>query len=515
MAGLIKLTKENIKETDGKDIYLINFFPGMYRELYEKFPELNVFTGIYDNRVRNRGSHIFNEVEYDVKGFEEIQFLTNEAVFIIVSGYYEDDFKELNSYELPECVSDTVYYFVNKNTEIYQSYVDKYKDHPLEDIIVFRSGPGSTEYVKGTDYSDNAKALFDHMMKNVYSRKWRLVWLVKYPEEYGKEKKLYPDVEFISYDWSESEDLGKRDKYYRAVCLAKFIFFTDACAFCRYPREGQIRVQLWHGCGYKKRRQNDICTNKYEYMPVCGDAYGDVHCEVFGLKKEQILVTGYPKLDWIFHPIEKWTIHLGIKNVSKYIFWLPTYRQVVAGGARDLGSSTLHTETGLPIVDTEDQLTELNHLLYKNDAVLFVKLHPVQSREQVLDKNYSNIVIMDNKSLANAGIHINQILAYADGLLSDYSSVMVDYLLLDRPVGITTDDLDDYEKERGFVFRDIKEWLPGELIRDYRGLTNFIKGVLNGTDPGKDKRQSVFEKMFKFRDDRNCERLLNRLGVER
>lgn len=514
MASLVQLTQDNVEKLNNNKIYLIDYFEDMYREMYDTFPELKPFDGIFDNRVRNRGLRSYNGTSYDIKEFDRIRELAEPAVFIIVSGYYEDDYAELQRYDIPDIVDQTVYYYANKNTFIYKGYLEKYMETPLENIVVFRSGPGSAEYAKGTDYSDNSRALFEHMISNGYDRKWEMVWLVKYPEEFTSESVKYPGVDFISYDWAESEDADKQDRYYRVICLAKFFFFTDACAFCRYPREGQVRVQLWHGCGYKKRKQNDICANKYEYMPVSSEVYADIHSKVFGLGDGQMMITGYPKQDWVFHPIADWHERLGVPYVDKYIFWLPTYRKVNGRGS-DMSSDTLNTGTGLPIIDTEDELVEMNEYLRSNDIVLFIKLHPIQSAEDIKVRELSNIVIMDNKAFSEASIHVNSIMAYASGLLCDYSSAIVDYLLLDRPIGVTTDDLENYQKERGFVFDNINDWLPGIIITKFDELIDFIGKVCAGEDPGCEIRHRISGKMNKYRDDGSCERILDRLGVTR
>ena len=51
----------------------------------------------------------------------------------------------------------------------------------------------------------------------------------------------------------------------------------------------------------------------------------------------------------------------------------------------------------------------------------------------------SNIVILSNEQLYHMDIQTNEILMHADALISDYSSVAVDYLLLDRPIAFTLD----------------------------------------------------------------------------
>ncbi len=51
------------------------------------------------------------------------------------------------------------------------------------------------------------------------------------------------------------------------------------------------------------------------------------------------------------------------------------------------------------------------------------------------------------------GLQLYEFIHCADALVSDYSSVAIDYLLLDRPLGFTLDDYKEYTQSRGWVLR--------------------------------------------------------------
>ena len=53
-------------------------------------------------------------------------------------------------------------------------------------------------------------------------------------------------------------------------------------------------------------------------------------------------------------------------------------------------------------------------------------------------------------------------LGSSDALITDYSSVYFDYLLLDKPIGFTVDDMELYIKDRGFIFNNPEEYMPGK-----------------------------------------------------
>jgi CDP-glycerol glycerophosphotransferase (TagB/SpsB family) len=251
-------------------------------------------------------------------------------------------------------------------------------------------------------------------------------------------------------------------------------------------------------------------------MTVTGDEYAKTYAKTFGLRDDQMLVTGYPKVDYIFHPVENWKEKLTIPKAGKYIFWLPTFRNTCTPGMERHNHTSPKGASGLPIIETISQLEQLDDFLGKNDAALVIKLHPFQDRSLICNmSNYDNICLVENSEFLKEDIQINQILGYADALISDYSSAAVDYLVTDRPVGFTLDDIDTYEKERGFFWDNVKEMLPGCELYTYNDMFEFIKDVLAGNDPGWEKRQSLSEQMQKYKDDKNSARVFEAFNIRR
>ena len=63
-------------------------------------------------------------------------------------------------------------------------------------------------------------------------------------------------------------------------------------------------------------------------------------------------------------------------------------------------------------------------------------------------------------------------------LITDYSSVYVDYLLLDRPIVFSCPDLEKYKKDRGFVVEDPSLLMPGTLVRNQKELINSLRAFI-------------------------------------
>ena len=395
-----------------------------------------------------------------------------------------------------------------------EEYRKRYKDTPLEDIIIFRSGPMASTYIEGMDFDDNSRALFEYALEVGINEKFKLVWIVKDPSKWSGKFEKYKNVLFLSWEDADSDDIEKRDNFFYHLCLAKFLFMTDSYGFALGCREDQVRVMLWHGCGFKARLGNSPNEDNYEYMVVTGDEYAKQYAINFGLRRDQMLVTGFPKVDYIFHPDSEWREKLKVKEADKYIFWLPTFRNTNRPGFERHNHTVPKGETGLPMVSSIDQLKSINELLVDNNSVMIIKLHPMQDRKMICDFSvFSNIQLIENKDLLKWDIQINQILGYADALISDYSSVAVDYLVMDRPIAFTLDDFDSYEAERGFDWPDVKPHLPGKELYNYDEMYDYVKSVLAGIDPGLEKRRSISEEMQKYSDDQSSRRVLEAFGI--
>lgn len=512
---LTKLNREYAGDLENKCIICCEKSIAYLKELSTKYPNLiRNISAIVDDYKRNQGEVLFEGKNLCVSSYEMLASVNwNNTVLLITSDYVQEVYDKLCGQSGVVDKMEEIYFFPNFETECELEFREKYKDKELQNIIVFRSGPHSSAYVKGMDFADNARALFEYMLEQKLNERYELVWLVKNPKDFLSYEK-YNNVSFVAYDWSFSGSKEEQEEYYRVLCLARYLFFTDAYGFVRNCRKDQVRVQLWHGCGFKTRVNFVRCEHRYEYTTVISDLYARIHADIYGLRDDQILITGYPKEDWLFHPIKREKYEgLGIPKADKYIFWLPTFR-TTEEKLGQLNEYRINSGSGLPILDSLEKLQEINRILQKYSIVLVVKLHPFQKTDEVNCEGFSNIHLLNNNKLIEQDVQINQILGYADALLSDYSSAAVDYLLLDRPIGFTLDDVDRYADSRGFVFEDIKKWLPGSEIYEFIEFVRFINDIGIGLDPEKEKRKRIRRVMHNFDDDRSCERIVERLQIK-
>ena len=509
--NLIEINASIFDKLKNKKIILCVNVKGYFRELEQKYHVLNRVAFVVDNYDRKQGYTECEEYRFPVYSFDYLNNINiDNYLILITSEYYEEVYRQGEGM-FPDYINTTIYYYADARIHYYNYYRNLFKNKPLENKIIFCSGARKAYNIESGEFDDNSLALFEYMLENKLNTTYQLVWVVLNPEKYKQKYSKYENVSFLPYRWSESKDINERRTYYVNICLAKYFFFTQATDIATHRREGQIRVQLWHGQGIKSRALFTHDEYRYEYMTVMSEKYGDMHAEIFGLRKDQILVTGNPKQDWLYHPFDKGIFEvLEIPKADKYVFWLPTMRD---SKAESFGDKTIYSDTGLTILESKQQLDRINKLLNGWNMVLIIKQHPFEKYDLRVANLYSNIVVLNNDMLSNRNININQLLGYADALISDYSSAAIDYMLLDRPIAFAIPDLDVYKSSRKLHFDNLDEWLPGIQITTESQFCDFIKEVRDGVDSGKKLRQNAFNKLGKWRDDNNCKRVLEALHI--
>lgn len=186
---------------------------------------------------------------------------------------------------------------------------------------------------------------------------------------------------------------------------------------------------------------------------------------------------------------------------------MPTYRQHRTGANVD---SKKEFSLGIPIIENEEELKRIDNLLEKENAILILKVHPAQDLSKIKAESMKNIKILKNDELSQKDIKLYNLIGEADALITDYSSVFYDYMILDRPIGFTIDDLNEY---KGFVFEEPLNYMPGNHIENYEQLESFLGEILEGKDRYKSKREELNLIFNKYSDDQNSRRIVEFLKL--
>ena len=354
--------------------------------------------------------------------------------------------------------------------------------------IVFHSVP---------DYSDNAHAFFDYMRREHGAEGYKLVWLVKDPSKYRAEK----DVRFVK---SEGRSLLLKRDYYLSVC--KFAVFTHSAPI-RYWRKNQVFIDMTHSAsqlkGDDKRSKDTVRIVVPDYRVRCGEDGLERKMRIQKLPREKYVILGMPRLDILFRHRDCVPLLFPGMKPRLTAIALETFKQRNEAWK----DSTAQRSYGLNIISNPEELASLDDYLGRKGILLLIKPHPLQDLSYVEMSKLSNIRFITDQRLAEAGVQLYELVENCDALLTDYSSIYYDYLLLDRPIGFLIGDIEDYQ--RGFVIPDPISEMTGPKIRTLPELFQFFDGILAGEDDYKQARAQLKDHVFEYQDDKNSERFYN------
>lgn len=363
---------------------------------------------------------------------------------------------------------------------------------PIQDVMIFESH---------SDFCDNSRTLFDYMISQGFNQKYRMIWLVEHPEQF-KEMKI-PNVEFIDLN---PKSLGAKISYYYNFAVARFAFFSHRAAPFK-PDRGEVFMNLSHGTCMKNTNFVNTGHNA-DYVLYTSDYFKDAYVANLGCTSEQLLPLGNTRNDLLFKK-EPVIHHLVSRPFEKVLVWMPTYRRHKNG--MDTFTKSEKNQVGLPVLSSASDLLQLNEHLAGLDSLLLIKLHPAQNLADIKVTDLSNIRLLKNDDLDAKGVSLYSMLAESDALISDYSSVYVDYLLTDKPIAFTVDDMKDYST--GFFFEDPLSYMPGPHINDLTGFKDFIADVAASRDPFGPQRKAVNDLFNRYQDGRFSERVVEFLNI--
>lgn len=355
----------------------------------------------------------------------------------------------------------------------------------LKDKIVFESF---------SDFSDNTRTLFDYLVSKHKNEKYEMVWLVENPEKFKNLK-----MENVVFSYVEPRNEYEYEHMKRNIEDAKYLIGSNRNI--KKFDEKQIYLNLWHGTLLKKLNDYKIDNKDWDFLLCPSEFFVDIYQRELHIPKEKLIYFNNPRNDdlWIKNDcLERLYPH---QKFEKFILWMPTYRQHRTGSNVD---STKEFALGIPIFNNIEELEQLDRFLQKEDVLLMLKVHPAQDLSKIRIDSMKNIKIVKNDELEEKNIKLYNLIAESDALITDYSSVYFDYMILDRPIGFTIDDLKEYT---GYVFEEPLEYMPGTHIKNYEDLEKFLLDVLQGKDEYKEKRRELNRVFNKYSDNKNSERI--------
>ena len=338
----------------------------------------------------------------------------------------------------------------------------------------------------GYAYSDNPRYLFEYV---------------------NREKKGIRSV-WVARDQAVVKDVQERG--YRAVChgssewrgyldQAEVVLYSDNCySVIGESPSAAIRINLWHGMplkviGHMTEPSDFIFATNSEHAAILGEATG--------LPPDRVRVVGQPKNDGLYECPPSLRAALA-GDAAKVILYLPTYR---AGGDHDAKERSDASGVMLPTRDIGRFAKKLNRLLARHDALLLIKPHFRNVAQEGSAPTIDRVKWVDEYAASKDVPDSHRLMGIADVLVTDYSSVLFDYPVLDRPLIVYAPDLREYMWTWGTYF-PVAELAHGLLARSQREFLRLLARMLDDPEVGKLERRVLAKRFNAFGDGANSAR---------
>lgn len=321
--------------------------------------------------------------------------------------------------------------------------------------------------------------------------------------EYLKKENSYDFVLITREDLSLKKPLKVLSFFLlkpRLLATSKYVFLNDnfmPMGKLNFRKETVI-TQLWHGEGAFKKfglhipqpealRKREIAANgKLTYVVCSSSDVKKIYAEAFGVSEDKVLPLGAPRIDYLLNKENEAAAREKIISLypeakgKKIVLYAPTFRDDSERDSRLLDSFS-----------DEKLLRELGE-----EYFLFVRLHP-QVHTASADFEFASDV-------TDYG-DVRELVLASDILITDYSSICMDFCVLGKKTVFYCPDLDWYRERRDFYF-DYEALVPGKVCKTFEELAEAIKA------PFCEERNRKFREMnFSFTDTKNSERVVKNI----
>ncbi len=318
--------------------------------------------------------------------------------------------------------------------------------------------------------------------------KYRQVWLLKHVP-----KPQMPDV-------TRSDSLMA----YWHLATAKYFVSNVNFENVLVKRKGTIHLQTHHGTPLKYMGL-DLRDNQPEHMDwrafaqrssrwdyvISSNHYSSAIWRRSYPYSYKVLEVGYPRNDIFFQAsnagVKEIRRKLGIPDGKKVALYAPTFRDEQKN--KSAGSAFASVDLSRIAVALGDEY------------VLLVRAHYFLEEQGCYGENIINV---SEHSVTN------EICLISDILITDYSSIMFDYAILERPIIIYAYEWEEYKKSRGVYF-DLKANPPGVFTQNMDELCELLSAKRYHEELFHQRLLAFREKFCEFDDGQATSRLIERV----
>lgn len=312
--------------------------------------------------------------------------------------------------------------------------------------------------------------------------------------DFGRPRPLNPKTKVVQL-W---HGVGLKSMDNLGLTTVKGVEYTD----CLYPQSSDGMLER----ARKARRRitavpkSELCE-RYFLMVAPGKEMEEVYHRGFHLPNSKFFHAGYPRMDALLSNSGERVRD----KLAPRILYAPTYRW------------SARSERKL-LEDLLDSLETINVMLTPLGGQLVVRLHPHTWRNY--SKRIERAIAGFDCVFLDEDADVYEKLADYDVLVTDYSSIAYDFILLDRPCVFHCPDLESYLDNENALSYSFEEFTPGPKTRNWEESMAEVECYLKNPDKDMDSRKRVRDFFYDpiALESGSCERIVSeivkRLGAE-
>lgn len=306
----------------------------------------------------------------------------------------------------------------------------------------------------GKQYNDNIPPVYEELLKDVRFSKWEFVWALRDPKS--------PDLS--SKDRTKVCKIDTPLFYWNALKSRCWVTNVSVQRGLNFKNKNTYYINTWHGVPLKyigldnNKGVSFTLASRENFDLLCsmGEYDAKVYETAFEADPKIIKVTGYPRNDALFtsniEEVKRRVLtYYNIDFSKKIVLYAPTFRDY---NKSKLGMFSLDLKLSADLFQQE----------LGDNYVLLVRAHGA-----ILNTN--NVIGCIDASKYPS---VEDLLLITDILVTDYSGIMFDYSLLERPIICLPYDLEEYTEKRG-LYINYEEYLPFDICHTEMELYNTIK----------------------------------------
>ena len=320
----------------------------------------------------------------------------------------------------------------------------------------------------GKQYSDSPRIIYEYMLKKEKYKNFKYYWAFNDTSKYEIKNGIKVKNNSL--------------KFFIIALKAKYwITNTGIERGLKFKNKNTIYINTWHGSPLKRIGKDDknnnvlLKTSKIDVLFSQSEYEMNILMRVFDIPKKNVHLVGIPRNDSLSKVTEKEINDikkkLNLPLNKKIILYAPTFREY----KRDSQGCVLAPPLNLKL--WEEKLSDKYILIfrahYEINKILGIK-------ENNFLKNFTNYP------------DIIDLLKISDILISDYSSIMIDYSILERPIFNYVYDYDEYLSKRG-LYCDLKKEILGNFIENENKL---IEKIVNLNEKKEIEKTKKFKEKY-------------------